>query len=172
MESGSTRECVQCSAYTNSGLRCKRSTCKYPDMCWQHTRQIKRLSIGPSNIRGAGDGLFTMRSIPIGGAITEYGGVDVDADEFGRDDYQSHYGIKLNRHIVRDGKSTQSGLGRYANTCRAANVRANECTGNNARYSIDQRGDKIVTIKNMRNARIPAGSEIFVNYGREFWRKD
>ena len=51
----------------------------------------------------------------------------------------SGYGIHINKHQVLDGKSTQSGLGRYANSCRKGNKDKGECKGNNAKLSVNDR---------------------------------
>ena len=69
--------------------------------------------------------------------------------------------------MVLDGASTQSGIGRYANSCRAADIAKGYCTGNNAKLAVDQRR-RSVNVKS-RQA-IKAGKEIFVAYGPSYWR--
>jgi hypothetical protein len=44
-------------------------------------------------------------------------------------------GYAVARGRVIDAASTQSDLGRYVNDCRAANRRAGECNGSNARLA-------------------------------------
>ena len=80
---------------------------------------------------------------------------------------EGDYGVQLNKREVLDGRSTQSSLGRWANDCRAANKRGKHCGGTNAKFSISSRY-KTVTLKATED--IAAGSEIFVSYGKEYWK--
>ena len=70
----SQRDCVRCSATTKKGDRCKRRTCKYSDMCHDHTRINKQLQVKKSAIEGSGQGLFTTKKIKVGEKIADYGG--------------------------------------------------------------------------------------------------
>ena len=36
-------ECTRCKATTQGGSQCSRTTCKYSDMCYQHTKSDKSL---------------------------------------------------------------------------------------------------------------------------------
>lgn len=54
--------CNRCTGKTKTGAQCSRSTCKYLPMCYQHLRIELGLKIAPSEIPGAGYGLFTTRA--------------------------------------------------------------------------------------------------------------
>ena len=85
-------------------------------------------------------------------------------DEFDGD--PSDYGIALNKHLVLDARSTQSALGRYANSCRRADQQAGHCRGNNARIVHNSRNH---TVRLRAVKTIPANDEVFIAYGRQFW---
>ena len=158
-------ECIQCSATTKSGDRCKKRTCKYAFMCWQHTKQILHLGVKTSAIPNAGSGLFTFVDIPSDKIICKYDGTIID-----KDDYKDNgYGVGIPRGKVVDGASTQSSIGRYSNCCKPSDKNNKHCKGNNAKFSISTRND-ITNINIKSTKRIPAGSEIFVSYGRGFFR--
>jgi hypothetical protein len=161
----SQRDCTQCSAMTKKGTRCTRKTCKYADMCYQHTKSNKNLEIKKSGIKQGGQGLFTTKKISKNQNVASYGGKVVSKQQYNASN--SSYGIQINKDQILDGSSTQSGLGRYANSCRRANRDKGDCKGNNG---------KLVVNKQKKTARIKAtktiakGSEVFVPYGFSFWK--
>ena len=163
----SVRECVQCSAPTRRGTRCKLRTCMYSEFCHAHTKQLFDLALKPSHIPGAGKGLFTLKSIARNANIAKYTGDVKTLAEY--DASPSGYAVAINRNRVVDAASTQSALGRYVNDCRRANRRAGHCAGPNARFVVNNRHDPpIIWLRATKN--IPAGSEIFVPYGAAYWR--
>lgn len=164
-----TVECKRCAFVKRDRQRCKRNTCKYADMCWQHTRITKGLEVKRSTVPGAGLGLFTTRDIPRtrrGVDVGIYKGNDISKTEYDASDGQ--YGIQINPTTVRDARSTQSSIMRYANMCRVSD--RPHCTQNNARYVHDRRGQHTIKIRTLPNTPVRAGSEIFVSYGRDYWR--
>ena len=156
----SVRECVRCSANKSDGARCTRRTCEYPEMCWQHFQKEHHLKIAKSGIRDADKGLFTMQNIKPNTRIVEYTG-EIKHEP----DTRGPYVVEVTRDKFVDARSTQSKIGRYANMCRAVNTRAKDCRFNNANLS-EHRGR--VWLKSKQH--IPAGSEIFVSYGRSYFR--
>lgn len=52
--------CRQCAAHTTSGSRCRARVCIGLPYCHVHSKTILHLRIGPSNIAGAGKGLFAF----------------------------------------------------------------------------------------------------------------
>ena len=160
----SVRECTRCSATNKKGGRCSRNTCKYFDMCWQHTRANKGLYLAESSIPGSGTGVFTLRAIKKNAKIADYTGQLV-SNQGWNDGGTGDYGVQLNKREVLDARSTQTALGRYANDCRPRNRKNRHCKLN-ARFSINHH-NKTVTLKATKN--IPANSEIFVSYGKEYW---
>ncbi len=159
-------DCVRCSAQTKSGKRCSRNTCRYYRYCYQHAKSILKLEIKKSNIPESGFGLFTLKPIKKGSVITPYLGKIVSPEIYDVSD--STYGIQLNKKEILDGQSTQSSLGRWSNSCRAGNVRKKQCKGQNAKLSGNSR-TKTASVKANKN--IKAGEEIFVSYGKSFWKK-
>lgn len=163
----STRDCDRCHADKKSGGRCTRRTCAYGTYCWQHSRSLLNLRIKKSGIPGAGNGLFTTIDRRKGDTVAEYTGKVVPASKFLDDKYKSAYGYQVDKNTVIDAKSTQSALGRYANDCRS---RARGCKTNNAKFAKHKRRGKwSVRLKAKRN--IKKGEEVFVSYGRSYWRK-
>lgn len=166
---GTIVDCVRCEAKTKDGSKCKRRTCKYSKYCFQHTKALTGLQIKKSSIPGAGMGLWTSKKIPANATVTQYGGELISLQEEQRRD--SGYGVQVNprQDWVRDGRSTQSGLGRWINQCREQNrKRAPKCR-NNAKFSVNNK-KKTVSIKTLKDKAIPAGSEIFIGYGGSYWK--
>ena len=159
------RECVRCKAKKKNGLRCSRNTCKYSDMCFQHTKQKKGLQVKKSKIKNAGLGLYATKDFQKGQKIADYGGVVVSYSQYEKN--PSGYGIHINKKEVLDGKSTQSGLARYANNCRKANKQKGECVRNKAKIKVNTRTKK-GTLR--ATAKIKKGEEIFTSgYGEKWW---
>jgi SET domain-containing protein len=124
----------------------------------------KQLVVKRSRIPGAGKGLFTKKPIPKRTRIVEYKGKmttwkDVDIDE-GRNGYIYY----INRNHVIDAKPYIKTLGRYANDANGmVKVKG---LANNSRYVADL-GTMKVYIESVKD--IPAGDEILVQYGKEYW---
>jgi uncharacterized protein len=124
----------------------------------------KQLLVKRSTIPGAGKGLFTKKMITKGIRIVEYKGKmttwkDVDIDE-GRNGYIYY----INRNHVIDAKPYVKTLGRYANDANGM-VRVKGIS-NNSRYVADMNTMKVY-IESTKE--IPAGAEILVQYGKEYW---
>ncbi|HWB91041.1 MAG TPA: SET domain-containing protein [Puia sp.] len=122
----------------------------------------KQLIIKRSTLKGAGKGLFTTKDIAKGKKIVEYKGKitkwkDVD-DQGGLNGYIYY----VNRNHVIDASDATDALARYANDAKGF-ARVNGIT-NNCTYRIEGLRVFIYSIKN-----IPAGSELFVGYGKEYW---
>ena len=124
-----------------------------------HTH-TKSLYVMDSNIRGAGKGLFTDEVIEKDSFICPYGGELYTDEEF--DDLptkQKEYGVRLKRGwIITAHLKKHSKHGRYAN---------NRPKKNNAKLVRDQI-TKTASIQSTR--RIEKGEEIYVAYGRGFWK--
>jgi len=155
----SVRQCVKCKAKKADGSPCTRTTCDYPEFCWQHFQQEYHLKLAKSNIRGANKGLFTTKDIKPNQRIVEYTG-EIKTDP----DTRGVYVLEVAPNKFIDARSTQSKIGRYANHCKAINTRNKECKGNNAHFGV-YRGQAWLKAKK----RIPAGAEIFASYGRSYF---
>ena len=60
--------CPQCQAQTKQGNRCRLKACKFSPFCHHHTP----LQVKPSDIEGAGEGLFAKRDIPANTIVARY----------------------------------------------------------------------------------------------------
>ena len=158
------RDCQQCEALTKSRRRCKRRTCKYSKQCYQHTLINKGLSLGKSKIPNSGLGLYAEKKFKRGDRIASYGGVIVSSSDFKSSD--SAYGLQVSNGEVLDSRSTQSGLGRYVNDCRASNKRRRQCKGKNSRLVWNSRS-RTASVKATKT--IQPGTEIYTSYGRGYW---
>jgi SET domain-containing protein len=122
----------------------------------------KHLVVKRSTLKGAGKGLFTMKDIPRGTKIVEYKGKITRWKEVDDRDGLNAYIYYVNRDHVIDARTTKEALARYANDAKGL-LRVDGVT-NNCTYIIE--GVKVY-IKAMRH--IPAGSELLVGYGKEYW---
>jgi SET domain-containing protein len=122
----------------------------------------KQLIIKRSTLKGAGKGLFTTRDIPKGKKIVEYKGNIVTWKEVDSRDGLNGYIYYVNRNHVIDAYPTKEHLARYANDAKG--IVRTEGLNNNCTYQIEGIRVFIYAMKN-----IPAGSELFVGYGKEYW---
>lgn len=121
----------------------------------------KQLIVKTSTIPGAGKGLFTKKFIPKDTRIVEYKGRKTTWKEV-KNSWDNGYIYSVNRNHVIDAKKSLSALARYANDARGL-TRVKGVT-NNCVYVNDNYRAYIESTKD-----IPAGSEIFVDYGKEYW---
>jgi len=122
----------------------------------------KKVQIKKSILPGAGKGLFTKAFIPKGTRIVEYKGKITTWKDVDADDGNNGYIYYVKRYHVIDASRHSSALARYANDARGLH-RVKGIT-NNACYAED--GLKVY-IESKKD--IPAGAEILVEYGKEYW---
>jgi SET domain-containing protein len=122
----------------------------------------KQLFVKPSLIPGAGKGLFTKKPIVKGSRIVEYKGIRTTWKEVDDDNGKNGYIYYINRNLVINAKPLTKTLGRYAND--ANGLKKIKALTNNARYVVDEFKVYIEAAKD-----IPAGGEILVRYGKEYW---
>ena len=124
----------------------------------------KALVVKRSTLPKAGRGLFTKVFIPGGTRIVEYKGKVFTWKEVEKmPDYRNGYVFYFNSRYVIDAWRTKKSVAHFANDARGF-VRMPGIP-NNAEYVTE---GKRCYIKASRD--IPAGSEIFVDYGREYWQ--
>lgn len=123
----------------------------------------KQLVVRKSKIPNAGKGLFTRKFIPKGTWIVEYKGRVSTWKEVKDEDGKNGYIFYINRNHVIDGKPYLKALARYANDARGL-VKIPGLS-NNADYVTDGKRAYIEAKKD-----IPAGSEILVDYGKDYWK--
>lgn len=114
-----------------------------------------------STIPNSGKGLFTKTFIPKGTRIVEYKG-KVTNWKAVKDDADNGYIYVVNNNHVIDAGKTLKALARYANDARGIS-RVKGIT-NNCNYVNDGTKVYIESVKD-----IPAGSELFVGYGKDYW---
>lgn len=124
----------------------------------------KQLVVKRSLIPNAGKGLFTKKFIPKGTRIVEYKGKMTTWKDVNIDEGHNGYIYYITRNYVIDAQPFTKYLGRYANDAQGI-TRVNGVT-NNSHYVTDM-DIKRVYIESMKD--IPAGGEILVGYGKEYW---
>jgi hypothetical protein len=124
----------------------------------EHTLVIKN-----STLPGAGKGLFTKKFIPKGTRIVEYKG-RVTTWKAVEHDHDNAYLFTVHAGHVIDAKRSYKALARYANDARGF-TRVKGIT-NNCLYYRDENDRVFLESKQD----IPAGSEIFVSYGNDYWK--
>lgn len=123
----------------------------------------KQLYVKTSTLPNAGKGLFTKKFIPKGTRIVEYKGRTRTWKEVQKDEDESPYIYYVKRNFVIDALNDKKALARYANDARGLQ-RVKELN-NNAEYVEEGVRVFIEAAKD-----IPAGGEIFVGYGPEYWQ--
>jgi hypothetical protein len=123
----------------------------------------KHLYVKKSSIPNSGKGLFTRKTIPKGARIVEYKGVISSWKDVKDEDGKNGYIFFVNRKHVINALPTLKALARYANDANGL-TRVKGLT-NNAEYETE--GIKAYILAKRE---IPAGAEIFVDYGSDYWK--
>jgi hypothetical protein len=123
----------------------------------------KHLFVKKSTIPNAGKGLFTKKFIPKGVHIVEYKGKISTWKEVKHEDGKNGYIFYVNRNHVINGLPNKKALARYANDARG--LTRIKGVINNCEYAVEGVKAYIESKKD-----IPAGSEIFVDYGTDYWK--
>jgi uncharacterized protein len=121
----------------------------------------KQLIVKTSQLPGSGLGLFTRQFIPKGTRIVEYKG-RVSKWKDVKNENDNGYLYTINNNHVINAKPYKKALARYANDARGI-VKIKGVT-NNCNYVNDGLKAYIESVKD-----IPAGAEILVSYGKEYW---
>ncbi|GIV36706.1 MAG: SET domain-containing protein-lysine N-methyltransferase [Cyclobacteriaceae bacterium] len=123
----------------------------------------KHLYVKKSTLPNAGKGLFTKVFIPKGTRIVEYKGKITTWKEVEDEDGKNVYIFYVKRNHVIDAWKTPRHLARYANDAKGLS-RVKGVT-NNCEYVTEGLRAYIESVKD-----IPAGSEILVDYGPDYWK--
>jgi len=123
----------------------------------------KHLYVHPSILPGSGNGLFTKVFIPKGSRIAEYKGKASTWKLCDHQDGKNGYIYYIKRSHVIDALGYKKVMARYAND--ASGLSKVKGVGNNCSYAEE---DLRVFIEAKKD--IPAGSEILVSYGPEYWQ--
>ena len=132
-----------------------------------------RVKVAPSQIEGAGLGLYLMQNARMGKRIARYSGKAMTLDEKTESDNRagrhSQYCVKIHNNLYLDAADSRHFEGRFINDAsRAKGFKVNARFA--AGYTVNEcstTGFKWVSIFATR--RIRAGEEIFLDYGDEFW---
>lgn len=122
----------------------------------------RKLVVKESTLQGAGKGLFTEELVAKDTCIIEYKGTISTWKNVKHDDGNNAYVFYVNSKHVVDACDHPNELGRYANDARG--IKKTKGLINNARYVVTKKRIFIYALKN-----IPAGAEIFVAYGKDYW---
>ena len=122
----------------------------------------KKVQIKQSSLPASGKGLFAKKFIPKNSRIVEYKGKVTNWKEVDDNDGNNGYIYYVKRTHVIDASRHPGALARYANDARG--LKRVKGILNNAEYVED--GFKVY-IESRKD--IPAGSEILVDYGKEYW---
>jgi uncharacterized protein len=123
----------------------------------------KQLFVKTSTIPNSGKGLFTRKFIPKGSRIVEYKGRISKWKDVKDEDGKNGYIFFVNRNHVINALPVKSALARYANDARG--LSKIKGLNNNCDYVTKGINAYIESKKD-----IPAGSEIFVDYGKDYWK--
>jgi len=122
-----------------------------------------QLVVKKSKLPGAGKGLFTKRFIPKGAKIVEYKGRISTWKEVNHQKGDNGYIFYVKRDHVIDAAPYKKALARFANDARGINKVKG--ISNNAEYK--EYGLKVFIVAKKD---IPAGNEILVDYGKDYWK--
>lgn len=122
----------------------------------------KQLYIKRSKIAAAGKGLFTKKMIPKGTRIAEYKGRVTTWKDITESDEFNAYVYYINRNCVIDAKRRLKTFARYSNDAKG--LTKIKGLKNNSEYVKENGKIYIHALKD-----IPAGDEILVAYGKEYW---
>lgn len=122
----------------------------------------KSLEVKRSSLPGSGKGLYTTIPIQKGALIVEYKGKRSSWNDADHEDGDNAYIFYINKKNVINASRYTSALARYANDAKGLS-RVKGLSNNSSYYTKDNR----VYIKATKD--IPAGSEIFVQYGKDYW---
>ena len=123
----------------------------------------KHLYTKKSKLPNAGKGLFTKVAIEKGTRICEYKGRMTTWKEMKKDEGENGYIFFISNKVVIDALESVKTFGRYAND--AAGFVKVKGLKNNSEYVVEGKKCFIEATKD-----IPAKSEIFVGYGKEYWK--
>lgn len=122
----------------------------------------RQLAVKKSTLPYAGKGLFTRKAIPKGTKIVEYKGTISRWKDVNHNEGKNGYIYYINRNHVIDAGPHPEYIARYANDARG--LTRIKGVSNNAVYNTEGLKVYICSIRD-----IPAGGEILVGYGKEYW---
>lgn len=154
---------VRCEAITKTGTQCKLNTQKRFPYCWIHLLQKDKLVVKKSTIPNAGNGLFYVGkdTVKKDKNITKYSGVVTDTP-----DKSSAYVVGIAKNKFLDAKHPLTAVGRYINGTKG-NMRPNVALSGSRTFT-PYYGQPSINIRTLKQ--IKPNTELFLNYGREYWK--
>lgn len=122
-----------------------------------------QLVVKKSTLSGAGKGLFTKKTIVKGTRIVEYKGRISTWKEVNHQKGENGYIFYVKRNHVIDASPYRKALARFANDARGLSKMKG--ITNNSEYK--EYGLRVFIVATRD---IPAGSEILVDYGKDYWK--
>ncbi len=122
----------------------------------------KYLTVKKSTLEHAGKGLFTKKQIPKGARIIEYKGRVTPWKDADHRNFSNPYIFYITRNKVINALPASGSIAKYANDAKG--IKKVKGITNNTTYNIENGRVYIDAIKD-----IPAGAELFVDYGKEYW---
>lgn len=122
----------------------------------------KILEVKNSTLAGAGKGLFTKEFIARGSRIVEYKGKITTWAAADHDEGNNAYIFYVSPKHVIDAAKYPKALARYANDAKG--LVKQKGLNNNAEYQDEKKRVYITATRD-----IPAGAEILVTYGKDYW---
>ena len=150
----------RCEAKTRINQQCRNRT-RRSTMCQPHLVKYRNLRITNSGLREAGLGLFTgNKPIKRNHIIAPYTGVESLVPISG------NYVLELNRRRWINANRSIDTAG-FANECRSNDKKAGLCSGNNSKFTHNTRTGAVNIVSTKP---IPAKTEVFVPYGKGYWK--
>jgi hypothetical protein len=168
---------ILCQALDCAGLQvdCEELT-DVGHLCEHHAVDLLGVKVSMSGIDGAGFGLFTTQPKRRGDNICEYLGRIVTSAQF--ESQPDEYAVDIGRGRVLSARYSTDGFARYANDARSSRDNncllmtearwVKECAVESSHPTIEGSGDRVCLVA---KTDIEAGSELFVDYGREYWTR-
>lgn len=149
----------------NTGERCNNNLGIYPEFCHLHTLKVYNLTIGPSQIPKAGNGLFAgEHGFKKGDIIARYGYPWNKVSEKTLDKRCKNIGNKCYEYIFCENSTCWDGYDIRSTIARNSNSAWKTKFKHNAYFEMIKGSPYIIASRN-----IAAGSEIFTHYGDSYF---
>ena len=159
-------DCNRCTATTAKGTQCKNRVCIGVPTCHAHRKDIG-LKVKKSTIPNAGKGLFATKKFKKKKTIGSYAGENISVAENNR-----RYGGG-ERDNAPYALSARNAPGRILDSACSRSLLSlanskRQRKRNNAKFSSHMKGDGTINV--ISTKRIKEGDEIFIDYGKGYWK--
>ena len=126
-----------------------------------------KVKIAPSQIPGAGMGLYLMEDAEKGDWIARYSGDPLTKAECDNRPH-SHYRMQVHKNLFLDAANAKHFEGRFINDARRSKFKTNARFA--ANYSVNICSTTgFFWVRIYASRKIKAGDEVFIDYGEDFW---